>query len=151
MTTERNEQMKTTAPELDKRRIERTIAGYLRKGSDGKRLKVSFKIISLEIRPYTIAQSIQRMYEDAWEERLLGVADEMNKIIYSLQRIDVLQQRLPSESLLQYDKLDMGELLCVYVTCRYSVTIPGSNIIQEETEVFVLSPNGETVLGKEHW
>lgn len=160
-------------------RYRKTISNYMQTDPQGHQLKLRFRIIHFEIHPCTIADCIQRMYEDAREERFQAVQEEMKKMMHwntlldtqnqnpgyasemikrscrqkirlSVQRIDLLEQKLPTENILCYDNLDKEQVVSLLATCQYRIFNPKEKVYQEKSEVFVLSPNGKEVLGKEY-
>ncbi len=156
---------------------EQTIANHVQTDRHGTWTDLHFKVISLEAANCTVADSIKTLVEDATEKKEKAIARETkwlsdhkagleknNKKRYPSQtienmyrgliekaqhRLDSLQQLNP-EKVSHYEGVAPDKVLAVYVTCKYGVTLPGSNTYKERTDTFVLTPDGKTVIGKDN-
>ncbi|NDV84377.1 hypothetical protein [Bacteroides sp. 51] len=145
-----------------KSNYEKTITGYLLKGSDTKE-NLNFKIVELnEQGNVTVADSIayltdefrkdkqpvisrielaKKMSEDLLAQtKKQSDIDKYNADIAVMNtRIDSLKNLVP-DNLQGYDKRNTSDVLAIIVRCKYSVQLSGTP--KEETFDFYLSPDG---------
>ncbi len=148
---------------------EKTITGYLLKGSDTKE-NLNFKIIELnEHGTVTVADSIAHFTDEfrkdtelfikrvelarKMSESLLAKAKRQSEIdkytadIADINaQIDSLKNLMP-DNLQGYDSRNTNEILVQIVRCKYSLVPPGRTAV-EETFDFYLSPDGSKCYGK---
>ncbi|MDF9829808.1 hypothetical protein [Parabacteroides sp. PF5-6] len=148
---------------------EKTITGYLLKGSDTKE-NLNFKVIELnEHGTVTVADSIAYLTDEfrkdkelvikrielakKMSETLLAKAkkqsdiDKYNTDIVEISNsIDSLRNLTP-DNLRGYDSRNANDVLSVIVRCKYSLVPPGRTAV-EETFDFYLSPDGSKCYGK---
>ncbi len=78
-----------------------------------------YKILALEIEEFTVADSIA-----------------------------VFTERAADSLAIRYDGRDGSEVLALQVGCKYGLIVPSFRIATETFETFVLTPDGNRVLGK---
>lgn len=151
-----------------KSNYEKTITGYLLKGSDTKE-NLNFKIVEINKQGnITVADSIAYLTEEfkkdkqpvisrielakKMSEDLLAQTkkqsdiDKYNEDIAVMNtRIDSLKNLVP-DNLQGYDKRNTSDVLAIIVRCKYSVQLSGTP--KEETFDFYLSPDGSKCYGK---
>ncbi len=153
---------------------EETIAGYLQTDECGKWTDLGFKILSMKTKACTVGECIRILIDDAEMEKRQAIAAEEaslqmmkqqmeekikseflgkmfreiyeKEVAYSEQRIRALEKAIPAEAGL-YKGLDPEMLLGIRVTCTYRISIPWGNARHEQTDSFLLTPDGKKVIG----
>ncbi len=154
---------------------EQIITDFIQREKQGIRTDLKLQILSMETRICTVNDGICALNSDAEEEKRKAIAAEEATLLlmkkhleYELvsmksnvmmielyqQNIRLSKQRIESLKKINpvkegyYGDLNADTLLAVYVTCRYSISIPWAHASLERREIFVLSPDGKEVLGR---
>lgn len=152
-----------------KSNYEKTITGYLLKGSDTKE-NLNFKIVEMnEHGTVTVADSIAYLTDEFRKDKELIIkrvelAKKMSETLLAKAKkqsdiekynADILEisntvdslKNLTPDNLRGYDSQNANDVLAVIVRCKYSLVHPGRTAI-EETFDFYLSPDGSKCYGK---
>lgn len=155
------------------RMYEKAISNYVQRDIDGKRMKLDFKVISMEARACTWGDCVRESIESTYEEK---IADEMlrlenykqrleeaenseypseimkgifqRNITRTEKRIEVLKDVEPDQDDL-YGSLAPNMLMAIYVKCKYSIRFPEKKGVRQEYEdIFILTTDGRIAVGK---
>lgn len=158
---------------------EKTIADYVQTDKHGTWTDLKFKAISVETTECTVNDSIQILIEDAKSAIAEKIEFEKGRLEYYqkeaensksfkgttgkmmhdsfLKGVGILQHKIDSlqkidpTQVTRYEDIEPDRLLAIYVTCKYGIMNPWNNAYQEQTEIFVLTPDGKKVTDKHNW
>ncbi len=159
-------------------KFKKAIISYLQTTRYSDQTDVELKIIVIEAKNCTVGDSIRIMMIDSQEEQAWAIASELKhqqywsemlegcclymdeennwaqeeyrqQIEQSKHRINLLRDARPERLIYYYENWDREELLAIYVVCSYEILVPENSKCETRTETFIITPDGETVIGHE--
>lgn len=129
---------------------------------------------TIEAKNCTVGDCIHIMFLDSQEEQAWAIASEQKNLQYwkekmegcntymeeecaeyqqqiykCQQRINLIRDSHPEGIASYYDSWNQKQIVAIYVVCNYKIYLPKNKRSEVLTETFIMTPDGETVIGKE--